>query len=66
MQVVDVCGLAEDVCVAATVRDALGAGLKARLLSDLSRALSVESAKATEAELTSSGATVIGSSAAWA
>jgi nicotinamidase/pyrazinamidase len=66
VQVVDVCGLAEDVCVAATVKDALGAGLRARLLSDLSRALSVESAKATEAELASSGATVITSAAAWA
>jgi nicotinamidase/pyrazinamidase len=65
IQAVDVCGLAENVCVAATVRDALGARLKARLLTDLSRATSVEAARATELELTSSGADVIESPQAW-
>jgi nicotinamidase/pyrazinamidase len=66
VQAVDVCGLAEDVCVAATIKDALGAGLGARLLTDLSRALSVESAHATEVDLAASGAAVIESPAAWA
>ena len=65
IQAVDVCGLAEDVCVAATIRDALGARLPARLLTDLSRATSPGSAKATELDLTSSGAEVIESAAAW-
>lgn len=63
---VDVCGLAEDICVAATVRDALAAGLTARLLTDLSRATSAGAAGATELELASGGAGVIDSSAAWA
>ncbi len=62
---VDVCGLAEDVCVSATVRDALGARLHARLLSDLSAATSTEAAQATEFDLASNGVVVIGSSAAW-
>jgi nicotinamidase/pyrazinamidase len=66
VQGVDVCGLAEDICVAATVRDALAAGLSARLLTDLSRATSARAAEATELELASAGAAVIKSSAAWA
>jgi nicotinamidase/pyrazinamidase len=65
VQAVDVCGLAENVCVAATIRDALGARLPARLLADLSRATSVDAAQVTELELASSGADVIESSAAW-
>lgn len=62
---VDVCGLAEDVCVAATARDAIGAGLSARVLADLVRATSAEAAKATERDLAANGAAVIESSAAW-
>jgi nicotinamidase/pyrazinamidase len=65
IQAVDVCGLAEDVCVAATVRDALGARLSARLLTDLSRATSRDAALTTELELASSGADVIESRVAW-
>ena len=65
IQAVDVCGLAEDVCVAATVRDALGARLSARLLTDLSRATSRDASLATELELASSGADVIESTVAW-
>jgi nicotinamidase/pyrazinamidase len=65
IQALDVCGLAEDVCVAATVRDALGARLSARLLTDLSRATSRDAALATELELSSGGADVIESGAAW-
>ena len=65
IQALDVCGLAEDVCVAATIRDALGARLPARLLTDLSRATSPGSAKTTELDLATSGAEVIESTAAW-
>jgi nicotinamidase/pyrazinamidase len=65
IQAVDVCGLAEDVCVAATVRDAVGAGMGARLLTDLSRATSPEAAGTTERALASVGVPVIESSAAW-
>jgi nicotinamidase/pyrazinamidase len=62
---VDVCGLAEDICVAATIRDALAAGLSARLLTDLSRATSAGAARATELELASDGAAVIEAAVAW-
>jgi len=65
VQAVDVCGLAEDICVAATIRDALGARLPARLLTDLSRATSVDAAQVSEMELAATGADVIESSAAW-
>jgi nicotinamidase/pyrazinamidase len=65
IQAVDVCGLAEDVCVAATVRDALGARLSARLLTDLSQATSRDAALTAELELASSGADVIESRVAW-
>jgi nicotinamidase/pyrazinamidase len=65
VEVVDVCGLAEDVCVAATVSDALSRRLGARLLTDLTRAISVGSARVTEAELASIGAEIVASSAAW-
>jgi nicotinamidase/pyrazinamidase len=52
----DVCGFAEDGCVAATVGDALAEGYAVRLLTDLSAATTPEAAARVEAELTSSGA----------
>jgi nicotinamidase/pyrazinamidase len=65
IEAVDVCGLAEDVCVAATARDAIGARLSARLLTDLVQATSAEAASVTERDLAESGVAVIESSAAW-
>ena len=65
VEAVDVCGLAEDICVAATIRDALGARLPARLLTDLSGATSVDAALETEMELAATGADVIDSSQPW-
>lgn len=61
---VDVCGLALNACVAATVRDALGLDLRPRVLSDLSRATSADAARSTEEELRAQGAEVIVSSQA--
>jgi nicotinamidase/pyrazinamidase len=65
IQAVDVCGVAEDVCVAATIRDALGARLQPRLLTDLSAATSPDAAKTTEFDLVSNGVTLIDSADAW-
>ena len=53
---IDVCGFAEDGCVAATVGDALIEGYAVRLLTDLSAATTAEAAARVEAELTDSGA----------
>ncbi len=57
---VDVCGLAEDGCVAATVRDGLAAGFAVRLLADLSGPSSPEAGARVEAELAAEGAEVVG------
>lgn len=62
---VDICGLAEDVCVAATANDAIEAGMDARVLTDLSGATSDEGAMSVERALASRGALVIGSAQAW-
>jgi nicotinamidase/pyrazinamidase len=61
---VDVCGLALNACVAATLRDALDLGLGARLLSDLSEATSADAARSAEEELAAKGALVLTSSEA--
>jgi nicotinamidase/pyrazinamidase len=53
---VDVCGFAEDGCVAATVRDALTSGYAVRLLTDLSAASSPAAAAQVETELVALGA----------
>jgi nicotinamidase/pyrazinamidase len=53
---VDVCGFAEDGCVAATVRDALASGYAVRLFTDLTAASSPAAATQVETELVALGA----------
>lgn len=65
VEAVDVCGLAENACVAATARDALAEGFQVRLLTDLSGATSMEAAKEVESELAQAGAVVTQSAALW-
>jgi nicotinamidase/pyrazinamidase len=55
---IDVCGFAEDGCVAATVRDGLGAGYRVCLLADLSGASSPSNGARVEAELEVEGAEI--------
>jgi nicotinamidase/pyrazinamidase len=55
---IDVCGFAEEGCVAATVGDALAEGYAVRLLTDLSAATTPAAAQRVEVELAAAGATV--------
>lgn len=55
---IDVCGFAEDGCVAATVRDGLAAGYRVRLLADLSGASSPSGKNQAESELARAGAEI--------
>jgi nicotinamidase/pyrazinamidase len=54
----DVCGFAEEGCVAATVRDALAEGYGVHLLTDLTAASSPDGRARVEAELSAAGAVV--------
>jgi nicotinamidase/pyrazinamidase len=56
---IEVCGFAEDGCVAATVRDGLAGGYEVRLLADLSGATSPENKTRAEAELAAAGAVIM-------
>lgn len=58
---VDVCGIAESHCVKATVLDALGAGLSARLLSDLTVPVSPESGEQARVAMSRAGAAAVSS-----
>jgi nicotinamidase/pyrazinamidase len=55
---IDVCGFAEDGCVAATVRDGLAAGYRVGLLADLSGASSPSNGTRIEADLEAEGAEI--------
>ena len=55
---IDVCGFAEDGCVAATVRDGLAGGYRVRLLADLSGASSPSNKDRAESELAVAGAEI--------
>jgi nicotinamidase/pyrazinamidase len=55
---IDVCGFAEDGCVAATVRDGLTGGYRVRLVNDLSGASSPENGARIESELAAAGAEI--------
>ena len=55
---IDVCGFAEDGCVAATVRDGLARGYRVRLLADLSGASSPSNKERAESELAVAGAEI--------
>jgi nicotinamidase/pyrazinamidase len=65
IEAIDVCGFAENGCVAATVRDALAAGMPVRLITDLSSASSPEAALEVEKEFAEAGVGVITSEEAW-
>lgn len=52
---VDVCGIATDYCVRATVLDAVGAGLQVRLLEDLCAGVAPESTQRALAEMAAAG-----------
>lgn len=52
---VDVCGIATDYCVRATVLDAVGAGLQVRLLQDLCAGVAPESTQRALAEMAAAG-----------
>jgi nicotinamidase/pyrazinamidase len=65
IEAIDVCGFAENGCVAATVRDALAAGMPVRLITDLSSASSPEAALEVEKEFAEAGVGVITSDDAW-
>ncbi len=56
-----VCGLARDVCVSWTVRDAVDLGFRATLLWDLSRPVTPDSDDATRTTLQAQGVTMIDS-----
>jgi len=55
---IDICGFAEDGCVAATVRDGLAGGYRVCLLADLSGASSPSNGARVEAELEAGGAEI--------
>lgn len=55
---VDVCGIATDHCVRATVLDAVAAGFATRLLTDLAVGVAPETTEAALAEMRSAGATL--------
>jgi nicotinamidase/pyrazinamidase len=55
---IDVCGFAEDGCVAATVRDGLAGGYQVCLLADLSGASTPSNGARVEAELEAEGAAI--------
>jgi len=55
---IDVCGFAEDGCVAATVRDGLAGGYRVCLLADLSGASSPSNGTRIEGELEAEGAEI--------
>jgi nicotinamidase/pyrazinamidase len=59
IEAIDACGLAEEGCVAATVRDGLGLDLRVRLLADLSGSVTPESGRQAEEELAAAGAIVV-------
>jgi len=56
---IDVCGFAEDGCVAATVRDGLARGYRVRVLADLSGASSPSNGARAESELAQAGAEIV-------
>jgi nicotinamidase/pyrazinamidase len=55
---VDVCGLATDYCVRATTLDAIKAGFKVRLLTDLVAGVAPDTTEAALEEMTGAGAVV--------
>ncbi len=55
---VDVCGIATDYCVRATVLDAVREGFATRLLTDLCAGVAEESSRAAVAEMAEAGVTV--------
>ncbi len=57
---VDIVGIATDYCVRATARDALAAGLKTRVLLDLTAGVAPESTSRTLADLREAGAELAG------
>ena len=59
---IDVVGIATDYCVRASALDALAAGYRVRVLTDLVAGVSAESSTASLVELTDAGATVVESS----
>ncbi|CRZ17450.1 isochorismatase family protein [Mycolicibacterium neworleansense] len=58
VEAVDVVGIATDYCVAATAADAVRAGLRTRVLTDLTAGVAAESSTAALAELRSAGAEI--------
>ena len=60
---VDVCGIAESHCVRASALDALSAGLRVRLLTDLTVPVTEESGAAARAEVSAAGAVLATSGA---
>jgi nicotinamidase/pyrazinamidase len=55
---IDVAGIATDYCVRASALDAIGAGRRVTVLSDLVAGVAPESSEAALAELEAAGATV--------
>lgn len=55
------CGLASDICVYYTIKDALAEGFKAVLIEDASRPLSVDTFNRIKRELTKTGVRIVGS-----
>lgn len=62
VQDIDVVGIATDYCVRASALDALAAGFRVRVLTDLIAGVSADSSAASLAELADAGATVVESS----
>lgn len=60
VKALDICGIAEDICVAATAKDAVTKGYRVRVLKHLSCPTSPDAAHETEEELLQEGVELVG------